>query len=67
MTGQERVGVRACFSDEAVWRETLGGAEPLHIFSMCGSLDAPENMTAGGMRATGFGPMTVTSYRGSQS
>lgn len=44
-----RVGVRGVFSDEAVWRDALGGPEPLHVASTDGPLDAPESMPGGGM------------------
>lgn len=45
--------VRHQYSEEAVWRETLGNSEPLYCFSIHGEcLDAPENMPA--VSTTGY-------------
>jgi hypothetical protein len=63
MTGQQRVNVRYGFRDQDVWREALGGAEPLFVFSIDGPLDAPDQMGAGGMRATNYGPHNIVSFR----
>lgn len=35
-----RVGCRAGYSEESVWREALGGTEPLLAFATFGCLDA---------------------------
>jgi hypothetical protein len=43
--------VRCAFSEEATWREALGGAEPLRVFVIDGPIDAPMYLPAGYMRA----------------
>jgi hypothetical protein len=45
-----RVNVRKDYSAESVWRSVL--SEPLHVASIDGPLDAPDNMPAGAMRST---------------
>jgi hypothetical protein len=58
------VGVRAEYSEEAVWRDALGRAEPLLVFaSREPHLDAPEILPAGGMRATKYGPRCSPAWR----
>ena len=58
------VGVRAEYSEESVWRDALGRAEPLLV---CASrephLDAPEILPAGSMRATKYGPRVSPAWR----
>ena len=39
--------VRRGFNECDMWREALGGAEPLRVAVCCGPLDAPEHMPAG--------------------
>ena len=51
MTDAKRVQVRRGFTEENVWREALGGAEPLLCFVTYGPLDAPDNMPAGSHRS----------------
>lgn len=43
--------VRCAFSEEATWREAVGGAEPLRVFVVDGPMDAPMHIPAGYMKA----------------
>lgn len=58
------VSVRQEFSDESIWRDALGAAEPLFVFSALEPhLDAPEIMPAGSTRSTKYGPYLSPSWR----
>ena len=46
-----RVQVRRGFREEDIWRDALGGSEPLLCFVTYGPLDAVEQMPAGAMRS----------------
>lgn len=62
--GPRRVSVRWGYGDEAIWREALGRADPLHVASTTGPLDAPDNMPAGAVRALPSGkPAQVVTVR----
>ena len=56
--------VREGYSEQDVWRDTLGRAVPLHVRSMAGGfLDAPEWIPAGAMRASPYGPHSLAVNR----
>ena len=49
-TGSRRVMVRKGFTEEDIWRDTLGRKESLFVFVTYGSLDAPDAWPGGSMR-----------------
>ena len=59
----KRVHVRQGFTEESIWRDALGGAEPLLVFVTYGPLDAPDHMPAGSLRSTNYGPHIATVQR----
>lgn len=58
-----RAVVRHDFAECATYRPALPGCVPLFALSIDGPLDAPENMPAGSMRASKYGPFGETFYR----
>lgn len=42
--------VRRGFTEESIWRDALGGPEPLRVHVIDGPLDAPEYMPCGSMQ-----------------
>ena len=56
--------VRDGFAEHDVWRDALGRAVPLHVWSMAGGfLDAPEWIPAGAMCASPYGPQSLAVNR----
>lgn len=61
--------VRTGFTEQCVWRDALGGAEPLRVAVTDGPLDAPEHGPAGStvlnVSYTGrvYGPATTYYHR----
>ena len=57
--------VRTGFAEQCIWRDTLGGAEPLRVAVTDGPLDAPQHSPAGStvlnVTSTGrvYGAMTT--------
>jgi hypothetical protein len=63
-TSQTRLAhVRRGFTEEDVWRDALGNAEPLRVFVTDGALDAPEHLPAGSMRSMKHGPYAESLLR----
>lgn len=63
-TGSKPAGVRADYSEQAIWRNALGGKAPLLVFSVWGdALDAPEHIPAGSLSASRFGPFQNATQR----
>jgi hypothetical protein len=53
--------VRTHYSEESIWRDAMGGAEPLRVFVCDGPLDAPAHIPTGahsGSAGRGIGNTT---------